>query len=400
MADQYFGYGPLSEFMGGYGHPWLIIPPVAQDTQDARLSSMRARALVARTRHERFRLYLCDRYGIRIRELNMISGRIDMQADAEVPTSIQCEIVMDDVLSTVDWPSARIQAAMEIQLEDKSWSEWPLGVFLPSSPSYHLSSAGKTLSIEGYDLTIVLKEDRILSPIIIERGEKYADAILAQIHQAGIYSVLLDDLDAIMPADVAFDMGTSRLEIVNSLLTAVNYQKVFANGEGALICRREYLPYERRVDHIYMDDYLSVLAPELSTDMDSFDIPNIIVAVVSRAEDEPLIAQWINDDPASKLSVANRGRRVVRIDQLADSLDEAALTAYVRMEGYRTLSIMGSIKFSTAIMPDHGVGDMIFLRIFPESSAGASGRYLETGYSMELRAGARMSHTAEKVVIL
>lgn len=402
MADQYFGYGPLTELMGGYGNPWMVMPPVARDIADNRLADMRARALVSRARRERYRLYLCSRYGVRLRALSMISGRIDMRADAEVPTSIQCEVVSDEGLMDVDWASARIQAAMEIMLEDGSWGEWPLGVFLPSTPSYRTTATGTTLSIEGYDQTVILREDRVLSPVVIPKGERYADAILGQINQAGIYTVLMDDLDAVLPADVTYDMGTSRLEIVNSLLTAVNYQAVFANGAGALICRREYLPYERQVDHLYMDDHLSVLAPELGTDMDAFDVPNVIQAVVSRAEGEPLTAQWINDDPASKLSVANRGRRVVRIDQLADALDEAALTAYVRMEGYKTLAIVGSVSFATAPMPDHGVGDMVFLRIFADKGdgPGASGRYLETGYSMELSPGATMTHTAEKVVIL
>ncbi len=400
MSDRYFGYGPLTGLLGGYGHPWMIQPPAAQDIADVRQATALNRALHAEGRRERYRLYLCNRHGVRLAELGMVSGRIDMRADADVPTSMQCEIVADDSLWDVQWPSMRLQAVMEIELETGEWAECPLGLFLPATPGFSASAAGDTLRIDGYDLTLILREDRITSPLVIPKGTRYADAILGQIHQAGVYTVILDDMEGALSDDVAFDMGASRLEIVNSLLRAVNFQKLYASGAGVLIGRRALLPYERQVDHVYMDDELSVLTPRLGTEMDTFDVPNVVVGVVSRSDSAPLVATWENHDPASPLSIEARGRRVVRIDQLEDTLDEAALTAYVRMEGYKARAVMGQATFSTAVMPGHGVGDVLFLRIFAQRALGASGRYQEVGYSMELRPGAEMTHTAERAVII
>ncbi len=59
------------------------------------------------------------------------------------------------------------------------YAEFPLGVFIPSTPTRSSSDGVNTWSVEGYDRTIILKEDGYYEPKYIAAGTLYLDAVQA-----------------------------------------------------------------------------------------------------------------------------------------------------------------------------------------------------------------------------
>lgn len=353
-------------------------------------------ALLTSPRVERYRCELLNHYLIRTGELPMTSMRIDCDAGSQIPTSFSGELAID-AAAPIDWAGARLRPVMELQMPDGGYGRKVLGTFVPTSPAYRYGSRSGMVSIGGYDITVLMKEDKFEDSVLIEAKTGYQSAVTAMIQQAGIQRVLFDQSDAVLASDMVFEMGTARLDAVNTLLKAIGYQSAYATEEGAVRCRVNTLPYARAMDHRYEDSALSVLRPELTVDRDTFDVPNVIIATVSVPDGEPLAARWENTDPGSALSILRRGRKVVRIDELTDIEDQEGLTAYVRAEGYKVMAGSETIDFKTAAMPGHGVNDVVYLK---SGDAGLLGRYQEVKWSLTLSPGSEMTHTAEKVVLL
>ena len=153
-------------------------------------------------------------------------------------------------------------------------------------------------------------------------------------------------------------------------------------------------PYARRITHTYAADARSVVTPEGSTERDTFEVPNVIVCVVSQAE-AALSATWTNDNPASPLSIPRRGRKVVRYVQVTDIADQATLDEYAKRLGNQASALSETANFETLQMPGHGAWDILFLDI-PD----ASGKYEEITWSLDMADGGRMQHSARKAVLL
>ena len=106
------GYGPLTELMGGYGNPWMVMPPVARDIADSRMADMRARALVSRARHERYRLYLCNRYGVRLRasapSIHLLKATIHTEISPIVGSERQSEELVLSLLQDFEQDPLKI----------------------------------------------------------------------------------------------------------------------------------------------------------------------------------------------------------------------------------------------------------------------------------------------------
>ena len=391
---QFFGYGPLDATVGGYGHPWhaafrpQIIPE--QNYEEAE-------ALDALRRRDRCVRYTCNVLTpdlVRIGSIPARNMRIDCNSDANIPMSMSAEVNLEDA-RMIDFGRARLQPVMELQMPDGGWYAWPLGVFVPTTPRMQLGAPVQTVDISGYDMTVVASEDRLAEVLTIPAGTQYIEALVTLLMQGGIQHITAERTDAALTHELQYDIGTDRLSIANELLRAIGYQPLYADANGFLRITRKLMPYERTVQHRYMDDELSVIAPELVIDEDMFAAPNMIVAVVSRLEDPPLVARWQNEDPQNPLSIHRRGRRVVRFDQLDDIQDQDVLDRYVIAEGYRTMAQYGRVNFETLAMPGHLVRDMVYLQ---REDADIAGRYMETGWSMELNVGASMRHTAQRVV--
>lgn len=283
------------------------------------------------------------------------------------------------------------------QVRQQNWVDFPLGVFIPSTPSKNFTDGLISWSIDAYDRTVILKEDSLIDPLYFPIGLPYIDAIYSILTNAGIENVIIEQASpAALPTQREFPIGTSKLEVINTLLTEINYNPIYCDEDGNFIISPYTDPDASRVDYEYRADELSILGGNVNMEYDYFNTPNVFIAVCDNPELEGSFRSiWVNDNPASPLSTVSRGRNIVSEIYSLDVVEsKEKLDAFIQQIGQEaTRRGYEAFYFETAVMPIHGSGNVLSV-IHPE----AAGIYIETAWSLPLSSDGLMSHITRRAV--
>ncbi len=213
-----------------------------------------------------------------------------------------------------------------------TWVEFPMGVFIPSTPTKNIEASMNVYSVEAYDKTVILKEDCIVDRLFIAKGTNYINAIKSILISANIGDAVNDTVDTVLPTDREFEIGESKLSIINKLLSEINFNPIYTNADGMFVLQKYVEPTESNITYAYKDDDLSVICDEMQSESDYYNVPNVFIAVCSNPElNQDMKSVFINDNPTSKLSTVSRKRNIVseiyRPDVIASQTD---LDEYIR----------------------------------------------------------------------
>lgn len=333
--------------------------------------------------------FRCDvlKNGIPFKTLDMVSCRIDCQKDAVIHRTASFVVRSSE---GVDLLRDRLRPVMIINDTEHS-----LGVFLPMSPTKTAATGTRTEQIDAYDVTAILREDSLTERLFIAAGTKYTTAVENIVIGANAGSVEITESDKVLRTDREFDIGTSKLDIINELLSEINYKSAVADVNGKIIIEPYAKPVLSAVNKTYKADEVSKIYPNITESADFYNVPNVFIAVVSNSDlEEDLVSVYTNDNPASKLSTLYRGRKIVSEIYQPDGIaSQEDLDAYVAKKAFDAMQIEQTVEITTALMPDHGVGEVIFIE-HPE----ITGAFEEIAWSMELKAGGAMTHTLRRIV--
>lgn len=324
--------------------------------------------------------YVCDDYVA----LEMLHIDFNYTRDLYVPEDTEINYLTD-----------RIQPFMEVRMPDGNWIEFPLGVFLLSTPTRHDETNGIYRDIEAYDGLIILDDDKFISRYYIPAGTKYTDAIVDILKSAGIRKYNITDKADTVKSDIEFAMGTSKLEAVNTLLEAINYTSLWVDANGVFRASPYIPPSDRAEEYWYEDDELSVIYNGIEEELDVFGVPNIWVVTQSNPEKTPLVSTVINNNPDSPTSTVNIGRNIVDFREVEDISDQATLDAYARRIAVEASQVYGTLKFKTHLMPFHEYADVFWVKY---GALRINDKFSETAWKMELKVGGEMEHEVRKVV--
>ena len=305
----------------------------------------------------------------------------------------------------LDWPFSRWDErdAMWTDLDSgllrfEEYVEFPLGQFVLSSPARQSNDGANAWEVEAYDHTVILKEDSITEPLYFAAGTPYLDAVQSVLVSANVAGVLFQDLsDTVLPTDRVFDVGTSKLSIVNALLSELNFNSIRCEAEGRFVILKYKEPSPDRMDWTYAADELSVISRDTASESDFYSVPNVFIAVCSNPElEQDYRSVWINDSPVSALSTASRGRKITsEIYQPSVIPSQEALDAYIRRIGFEANQVYEQLSFTTALMPVHESGNTLAIR-HPD----VNGIFVESSWEMTLSAEGEMTHTARRLVTI
>ncbi|MFO7172062.1 MAG: hypothetical protein DIU70_003705 [Bacillota bacterium] len=343
------------------------------------------------TRRVRFRYELLDKY-------NQPRGWLTTVQEASVTHDAEAEIkrtarftIRDD--GTINWLSDRIRPWMGVWVPGNpgGWVDWPLGVFLLSSPRRK-----RYREVEAYDQCQVLLDDVVTSRYLIPAGTRFDTAIRTVLESAGIVNINMTPTDKVLPVDREWEPGTPRLTIVNDLLRAINYQDLWFDSEGAATAAPYVTPDQAPAEYTYADDDESVVTLDdpVEEEMDLFNVPNKWVLVVSDPQRPPLRAEYTNTSGNSPTSTVNRGRVIVDYREV-DAADQETLDALARRLAVEASQVYQTIRWTSWLMPHHEHLDVYTLTF---SQLGISARYQEVRWSMDLRPGGNMVHECRRVV--
>lgn len=347
------------------------------------------------TREIKFRYDLLNLNDIKIGELTSIpGGRLGLNSLAQIKRKGKFTF-KENEFKDINWLNDRIQPFLMLKMGNE-WIEWPLGIFLISSPSRKTRNNAIYRDVEVYDTSLILLEDKFDTRYRISAGTNYVEAITQIINEAGIWKVNIAPMVGDIKIDKEFEIGTSRLEAVNELLKEINYTSIWVDEVGYFTSKPYVLPTHRTVEYEYRNNDMSIILPDTSTEeMDLFSVPNKWVVVASNPETEPLVSRYTNDNAGSPTSTVNRKRNIVDYREIDDILDQKTLDEYVQRIAYEASQVYGKFIFETAIMPHHSYMDSLYCE---HTNLGIANKYIETNWEIELKAGGKMLHSARRVM--
>jgi hypothetical protein len=285
-------------------------------------------------------------------------------------------------LADLDLPTVRLRPVLEVEgLPDVPW-----GVYLVTSAPEQWSGTGRVVSLELLDRATVLAQDRVDETYSVNATTPILAAMKTIIQSAGEDI----DVDAAVAATLTsarvWEAGTTKLEIVNDLLTTLYNSTLWVDGNGAYRATPYVVPARRPIVYELVDGETSIYSEDWSQEKDLFDIPNRVIAVQSGSGDEPALSgTYSNTDPDSPFSYPSRGRWIVAVLDGVETPDGTApeVVAFLVAKARASLIAFSSVqaKVEVTILPINiRVGDIVRFRNAP---AGVDSKHVVTSISLD-----------------
>ena len=315
---------------------------------------------------------------------------IRMNNTAEIRTSMSGTFLPP--AEEINWLADEIRPEMIID-----GVRHPLGVFLAATVTPRETETGSELSIEAYDRSWLARDSRLEERQYFAAGTNYIEAASSLLASAGIASISAKATALTLPeAREDWEIGTSRLSIVNELLQEIGYRNVWMDADG--VARLE--PYETvstaNIRHSISDrDVKSLLMPGMQRTSDIYNAPNVFIAVCSNPDKAGgMTATAENMSGQSPLSITRRGRRIVQVTRVSNIASQQELQALADRQLTDSLIAGETIQVTTGLLPGFDSGEVTSLQY---GDLFAICR--EKAWMMQLQVGGNMVHTLERQVL-
>ena len=312
-----------------------------------------------------------------------------MDDSADIKTSLVGEFLWND---RVEWLSDRIRAEMIID-----GSTHPLGVYLPATVEPSDDGTREYVQVEAYDQCWLVQTCRVEDRLSIAAGTNYVNAVMELLNAAGIINISATPTDQLLP-EIREDwqQGDSYLEIINQLLSEINYKPLWFNASGVAMLEPESIPSIDNVRHrLLKRDVKSMILPGIVRRSDIFNKPNVFVCICDNPDKSSvMVAKSENHNMDSPLSIERRGRRIVEIFEVDNIASQTELERYAELLKGKSLFLSETAELQTALLPGYGVADVVAV-----SYDDFEGICIEHAWEMELMVGGAMQHTLERVVM-
>lgn len=295
--------------------------------------------------------------------------------------------------------------------------EIPLGVYLFSAAPEDWSGAGRVYGLELLDRCTVLDQDEIEVSYTVAAGTVILSAVASVIASAGEAISVNAAVTTATSSAMVWPAGTSKLQIVNDLLAAMNYNALWVDGVGNFRATPYVVPASRPIGYELLnglerelvDGDLSIYSEAWSRDRDLFKVPNKVITVQSGSgEEEPLTGLATNTttdptDPTYPFSYAARGNRW--ISKVIDGVEvpdgttgeqEDYLDARARSSLIASSSVQAAVSVKHLPIPVR-VSDVVR---FANAPAEIDARHVLTAIDLEAHPLGLMSSTLQEVVDL
>lgn len=336
--------------------------------------------------------YVIMRDGADYRRIYPTAGSVPsvrMDDSGEIKMSFSGEFL--DPGDGVSWLTDQIRPELVID-----GTPYPLGIYLPATVQSSETDTTAAVQIEAYDRCWQVQSHVTETMKYFPAGTAYLSAIGSLISECGITAIAATDSDLALSEAREWDVGTSNLEIVNQLLSEINYKSLWFDQNGIAIIEPIAQLRAENIRHVIDDTKTeSLVIPGMNRSLDIYSAPNVFICVCSNADKSgPMVATAENTNPQSPLSIARRGRRIAQVVPVENVASQAALQAYANQLVTNSMMRGDVINITTGLHPDYGVGDVVALR-YGDTLALCVIR----AWEMNLTVGGKMIHTLERVMM-
>lgn len=272
-------------------------------------------------RNAEVRVDLLDRQERLLGTLDGVTGgMVEMSNAATVKSS--GTVTLGDV-SDEPWLQRRLRPVLIID-----GIEYPLGVFIPATPTIEYSDAGAYVNVEMLDKLTILDRHLLADAFSVSAGTDPIQVVQDLIELAGESASVLEDTSERMRGDAVWEPGTSALQVINDLMDSINYFSLWCDTSGNYRATPYVAPASRGIVHTFRDDYTSIHTADFTREQDVYSIPNrFIVISTADGENPALVGVAENADPDSDYSIPNVGVRG-ELEEDVELASQAAADAY------------------------------------------------------------------------
>lgn len=295
--------------------------------------------------------------------------------------------------------------------EDSIIPEIPWGTFLLEKAGEDWEDTGRVWKLSLLDRTTVPSQDVVDQSYAVAAGTNILKEVRAILATSGEYMAIDESVDLATRSGMIWEAGTSKLNIINDLLDSAGYNSLWMDGWGNFQATPRVLPADRSIIYELLglprelaDGEKSIYSPEWTRERDSFRVPNKVIAVQAAGgeDEEALVGQWTNEDPASPYSYISRGRWIPHV---LDSVDcpegtEAEILAFLEARARATLIQMSAVQAEVKV--EHlpipvRVSDVLR---FANTRAGVDARHVITRLDLDTSPTGLMKSTLQEVISL
>lgn len=295
--------------------------------------------------------------------LNVLADLTDVFAGGTVSRSSYATLhgtATLHVAQTLDWGTAILRPYMILN-DGVTFARFNLGAYLTSSPREEVGEAPATHEIAGYDILHWLNTP-VGEAFSVDAGTGYLAAAETILTTQGIVAYQIDQTraDAVLPTARIWplDANTTWLNIVNDLTSAIGYQGIWSDWNGALRIVPYVNPTDRATEWLYDTDPLTSMLGQRVAVRDFFNAPNRWVFYWSA---DPSGAQPVEgagvytfvNEATGPTSRAARNRTITAAPQQVDAVDQTALIALAQSRIDADLRLMTTFEMTTAPNPLH-----------------------------------------------
>lgn len=268
-----------------------------------------------------------------------------------------------------------------------------LGTFLLCSPTKNIDKIGTvTREVEAYSTLQILLDDKLETRLQVITGTNVINECIRLIGSNGLYDITPSVKTMI--TDKVYEIGTSKLEVINDLLGMVNYTSLYVDREGKYIAKPYVLPTDRTIEITIKNDITGLVKEEMTDGLDLFNVPNVFIRFTNDINiNPPLSYTFENTNVNSVTSIQSRGRRIVDAQSMeATTLDD--LVAKTKSDALEANSKFANLEFAMAINPTL---EFYMPCVFIKTNY-VNDKYIIYNISFDCKLGADMKIKARKVV--
>jgi hypothetical protein len=272
-------------------------------------------------------------------------------------------------------------------------AEWPQIVAVMTSPRKEYTETGVIIGVQCQDQTRVLQDYTLTSALTLASGANYitgtngitAIAALTGLSTA-VWAITATTLTT--PADVVFEIGSSALDAINYLLTAINYKAIRFSGDGTAVLEPNVLDKNLAVSDTINSTVTKVIeAQNLSLELE----PRRVVKAVIVGNGNPDVTPIIGI--AFSLIYPDGITQVVQVD-IPDQTTADNLAAQLLADGIAETA--RRIRFRTLPRPIHDDRDRYDITI-PEIGINTAEGFISEGWTLPLNGGT-MEHSMLSII--
>lgn len=263
---------------------------------------------------------------------------------------------------------------------------------IPTSPIENRNGYFTNVDIDCYSILWLLDAAKTEKRFVVGKGINVVNEVR---RIAALCTVTIEIPDSLKATATSreYDIGTPWLDICNDLLNGINYTSLYPDAHGKCAARQYVLPFDRVIEVEYRgNDENNILHEYNTKELDKFNVHNVYVKYVNNPDTPNLVAVFRNDNPQSETSTVNAPINTVS-EEISDASDTQTLFDLCKRDCTEETSRFYKTTITTAINPVHGYMTCAYINL-----NGVEGKFVETSWGIECKAGGDMFHELRKEV--